>query len=269
MVLLGGVLAVITDLGSSSLSRKLAFGDMSADASDPGSLAVDGWTRLLREDLDNAVAVPQVKESELIIVGYSALDNQRRERTHRPVLVRYKIEVVDGRPWLVRRQALLDVLTNQNVQRDLVCAGVLRFQVEHSGPLLEQWGVGHMPVRIVARGQRKSGGPSGTSVASRREEAARRRGLDRDKSYLHGGLMYYPEYLPPWARTEIEDKLNRDNDSAARSGDRRQIGATDAPPPSGTTAAEGILLEGVHWRLKVWTDQGEDPTYERTITISQ
>ncbi|MEI7835334.1 MAG: prepilin-type N-terminal cleavage/methylation domain-containing protein [Planctomycetota bacterium] len=119
-ILMTGVLAVVTGLGA----RGLAAAPHAE--SERMTSAVDAWVRLLREDLANA-KVGEGSGNELVLTGYLALAGSERERTHRPARVVYRLEEIAGRPWLVRRQAVLDVLSNDNLQRDLVCRGVKRF----------------------------------------------------------------------------------------------------------------------------------------------
>ena len=46
--------------------------------------------------------------------------------------MQYQVQDIGGQAWLVRRQTALDVLTNFNVQRELVCYGVRRFELVRS-----------------------------------------------------------------------------------------------------------------------------------------
>ena len=121
VMLMVGVLAVIASLGTAAGKA----GEQPVPAAD----AIDGWLRLLQEDLNLAVRIDTSRPNELTVTGYAALDDSGRERTHRPARVLYRFEEVAGRRWLIRRQALLDVATNQNVQRDLVCDGLSRFEL--------------------------------------------------------------------------------------------------------------------------------------------
>ena len=121
VMLMVGVLAVIAGLGTAASKA----GDQPVPAAD----AIDGWLRLLQEDLNLAVKIDASRSNELTLTGYAALDEPGRERTHRPARVLYRFEDVGGRRWLIRRQALLDLATNQNVQRDLVCSGLSRFEL--------------------------------------------------------------------------------------------------------------------------------------------
>jgi hypothetical protein len=121
-LLMVGVLAVVATLGKAETA---SGAPASASPALPAE-AMDAWVSLLREDLSRAGDV-EAQADGLALTGYMAFDGSARECTHRPAEVAYKIEDVDGRRWLVRRQAALDVLTNRNVQRDLVCCGVTRF----------------------------------------------------------------------------------------------------------------------------------------------
>ena len=133
VMLMVGVLAVIASLGTAAGKA----GGQPVPAAD----AMDGWLRLLQEDLNLAVKVDTSRSNELTLIGYAALDGLGRERTHRPVRVLYRFEEVGGRRWLIRRQALLDVASNQNVQRDLVCNGVSRFELMPAPVESAQWGL--------------------------------------------------------------------------------------------------------------------------------
>lgn len=128
-VLMIGVLAVITRLGAPDSAAASSTGRHGDSPSTVASEVIEPLMSLLREDLGLARVMEAAKPNEIALEGYAGLDGQSHERTHRPVRVHYRIEFIDGRPWLVRRQAALDVLTNQNIQRDLVCSGVTRIEL--------------------------------------------------------------------------------------------------------------------------------------------
>lgn len=135
--LMVSVLAVLTRIGTHDLSSAGITSTslkIEATSADPSLLRVstsdiDAWIAVLREDIDHAIEIDTSVTNEVTLIGYAGLDDVNRRRAHRPVRVTYKIETLSGRPWLIRRQAWLDVLSNQNVQRDLVCGGVLRFEL--------------------------------------------------------------------------------------------------------------------------------------------
>lgn len=122
-MLMVGVLAVMatvkpaTDLAASSCAGAA-----------PSEQAIDAWVRLLAEDLGQASeAAP--RENAVELSGHLAMDAASSQRTHRAVRVLYALHELDGRNWLIRRQTALDVLSNRNVQQDLVLGGVKRFEL--------------------------------------------------------------------------------------------------------------------------------------------
>lgn len=136
-LLLIGLLAVVADLGASGMAAGGQFGTLFAADGSPDSAAmaeaVEAWLPLLREDLNHTARADVSKANELTLVGQFALDAGGRARTHRPARVRYRLTEINGRRWLIRRQEALDSWTNEDVQCDLVCSGVTRFEVVQSG----------------------------------------------------------------------------------------------------------------------------------------
>jgi hypothetical protein len=130
-ILMIGVLAVITSLGARGV---VADGGRPLEGLSE-SQAWEACVRLLREDLDQASSADAAKPNVLRLSGYGALDARSREQAHRPVKVVYAVEEIDGRPWLTRRQDAMDVLVQNNVQRDLVCSGVRRFELAKTPPV--------------------------------------------------------------------------------------------------------------------------------------
>jgi prepilin-type N-terminal cleavage/methylation domain-containing protein len=143
-LLMVGVLSVVRNLGAagSPVAAQLAPHAVA------GADDIDRWVELLREDLDHADEVDASVPNELTLTGHGALGEANCEQTHRPARVQYKLQDIGGRPWLIRRQAALDVLTNDNVQRDLVCHGVKRFELVCSA--------GAAPVGQGGRGRKAS-----------------------------------------------------------------------------------------------------------------
>jgi hypothetical protein len=132
-ILMVGVLAVITTLGTRGAV---------ADGARPleglsDAQAAEACARLVREDLDVATHIDATKTGELRLSGYGALDARSRERTGRPVNIRYAVEEIDGRPWLVRRQESLDAVGRDDILQDLVCAGVRRMELVKTPPDLK------------------------------------------------------------------------------------------------------------------------------------
>jgi hypothetical protein len=132
-LLMVGLLAVVVSLGKPVLRQG---GRQVAAAADAGP--VEAVVRMLREDVQHAAELKSTAAGELRFIGYQALTGAGRATVHRPVEVVYRAEVVEGRTWLVRRQAALDVTTNQGVQRDLVASNITGLSVGVDGG---QWRV--------------------------------------------------------------------------------------------------------------------------------
>jgi len=138
VMLMVGVLAVISRFGAAERAEAAASGQLRSRSTDTdaGTLeavlddrTIDRIVRLLRDDLKSAEMIEATRESRLSLSGAAAIDPASGERTHRPVQLEYQLESIGGQTWLIRRQAALDVLTNENVHRDLVCSGVSRFEL--------------------------------------------------------------------------------------------------------------------------------------------
>ncbi len=113
-----------------------------AGRNDPNTIpqgTVSAWVSLLREDLAHARGVSVSDDGVIALAGHLALDRQGREQTHRPALVIYQLEDIGDQSWLVRKQMLLDVLSTEAIQRDLVCSGVQRFTLLRRDVKDEQW----------------------------------------------------------------------------------------------------------------------------------
>ncbi len=134
-MLMVGVLAVVASIASPAHEAAQTRGQGVRGIGQVVSDAppVDAWVALLREDLAHARSVKAQPDGSLVLAGYTGLAGAGRERSHRPAVVTYSVKRIEGRDWLVRRQVLLDVLSNQNVQNDLVAAGVSRFEVLRDG----------------------------------------------------------------------------------------------------------------------------------------
>ncbi|MHB1156177.1 MAG: prepilin-type N-terminal cleavage/methylation domain-containing protein [Phycisphaerales bacterium] len=163
-MLMIGVMAVIAQLGAGSVRQ--ASADAQPGAALPGAGAMELMARLMGEDIGQAERVDATRPSQLELIGYCGLDDRGRGRLHRPVDVVYRLEQINGRTWLVRRQMLRDVLTNQNIQRDLVCGDVTGFAISPA----KKWGVvqprfGGGSNRPVAAD--KPGGANGSSASGR------------------------------------------------------------------------------------------------------
>lgn len=297
-VLMIGVMAVVADLGSAGLDSSVRQRKPLETGGDPapgiGRDALGAWVGLLREDLRHATEVVASRDNELTLWGYGALDSRSRERTHRPVRVRYGIETVGGRSWLVRRQSLLDALTNQNVQRDLVCGGVRRFELvsvrgeSAPGPAdadssgrqaVEKEGGSGSQETEVGEGQMENDAPgeSGGSERNATDRDGAASGVRRStgsgrESYFYRGNWYYAEHLPDHIRERLTSEGTGERSSSSPDAER-----TAAPPGQGSGfgdegaserggAAGGGSVENV-WRLRVWTGDGEEPAHERVVIL--
>lgn len=123
VVLMVAVLTVIAGL-SKDMPRSATPTEQPHSA-----IEVDDVVGLLREDFEQARYI-EVAPKRLKLMSYGFLDVERRRWQHRPVEVTYALEQIGQTSWLVRQQRRLDVLTNQNLRRDLVCANIDRWQVE-------------------------------------------------------------------------------------------------------------------------------------------
>jgi len=129
VLLMMGVLGVITSIGSPDRP-----GENTGAPAQQQAEMVQSLIRLLGDDLRQAHLVEHEQDNVLLLTGPIGLSDGERSRLHRQVRVEYRIERVEDRPWLTRRQTELDVLTSDNLQRDLVCSGIERFQIEQFFP---------------------------------------------------------------------------------------------------------------------------------------
>ncbi len=266
-VLMMGVMAVVTDLGASGMYQQTPDGSGESPGAHKQSRQLDAWMRLLRRDISHAGEVNTLENNELVFTGYNALDTSGGRRTHRPVQVSYRIREVDGRKWLVRQQAALDVLTNKNVQRDLVCRGVRRFelvpivrkskQVDKKPPKKTKPHAGRKkPVEktIIPSGE------DGSGLKLTYETTAQ----GRKVSILVNHHYFYPQYAPEWARRAYEKSLSTgafgdasQTDASGENGDKDASGSGSDRPVSGN----------ITWRLRVWTEDSTEPAYDRVVKI--
>jgi hypothetical protein len=252
-VLMIGVLAVVADLGA----PEAAAGHVPDGERDR---AFEACLDLLHEDLGHAVAVDASRANELTLVGYAALDAAGRERTHRPVRVRYTLEQIDGRSWLVRRQDALDVRTNRTVQRDLVCCGFTGFRLIADR---YAWGVDTDALGLDAPAEGPAAGAGGRAESPTQEDVRFWENGER-KSYGIGnvGVAYYFEYLPAWAQQQILRHGRIVNDLTATIQDQqRQM--------EEAIREHGVDLRGAGtlWRLRVETGKAGGDVRERIVTI--
>jgi hypothetical protein len=89
---------------------------------------LDGFYRLLEWDLENARQV-EPRADGVTLSGFNSLDPSTLRPRHRPVQVVYRVEEVDGKPRLLRRQTALDVQSNQGTWVEVVTASISAVRV--------------------------------------------------------------------------------------------------------------------------------------------
>ncbi len=122
-MLLVGTLMVVRSLAQ-HMPRKLS--DQREITPDSGVL--QRLSDLLRRDLQHAQGM-RFNRGQLRLIGYGAIDAASQMPSFRPARVVYAIEDIGGVAWLTRRQSDLDVLSNLNTRRTLVCAGLGGFEL--------------------------------------------------------------------------------------------------------------------------------------------
>ncbi len=294
-VLMIGVLAVVTTLGAPARASKGAAAPPANGAAAPSldDASIDALVGLLRKDIGHATRVDASRPNELTLLGYDALDSGARERTQRPVRVLYRIEEIDGRCWLIRRQAALDVLTNRNVQRDLVCEGLVRFEMAQSTAAtggkpdvippeeaMATWrqGAGAEP---GAKTEAAAGPKPDTATAANSDgvTAGTPAGEGKEEMVLYHGLYFYIKYVP-WLRKKSSEAVNPADGATPPPtvpGDAAGV-ATDVARPgvSGGVAREAdasragtgdlVRHEAITWRLRAWSVDQAGPAFDRIVT---
>jgi len=271
-VLMVGVMAIVTDLGvSRSHARNPASGP---NASRPAAEIdqLDAWARLLCEDIRHADDIDTSDKDLLAFTGYNALDPSCRRRSHRPVRVTYEFRDIDSRKWIVRRQTALDLLTNRNVQRDLVCCGVSRFELTPI-PAAEKRPADNTPkAKDGGKASKPSVAPKEQNVAKGAEHADRQkassivRSKDGRISILVEGQYYYPRYAPEWARKKYAKELARLNGIAGVPSVFNK-GRNTEPEAQETDQDDNTPALGTSWRLRIWADDVKNPAYDRILSI--
>jgi hypothetical protein len=308
VVLMMGVLAVLTDLSTGSQT----FVASEASESPVQRRVLEAWAELLRGDLSHAQSIEACKPNRVVLRGSGALDNRARSRTHRPVEIHYELRRIQGRTWLVRRQRALDVLSNRNVQRDLVCTGVSKFE------LVAEGGIALSGDKAAAIRQRRAprgnGGPLPEPEAASQESSEAsawdgqpspqapprvesRSGPEesgeelrtyydpktKEVSVMVNGLWYYPRYAPRWAQRQYRRQTGEETAKGEKVQEASGIaGSSDASKrgaqTSGLSGAHGAGVAGsdlsaqpaamsITWRLRVWTQQEQEPVYDRIVAV--
>lgn len=121
-VLMVGVLAVVV-----SVSGPIQAGQ--GDGQAMQLMETDDVVRVLRADLAQARTL-ETAGGELVLMSYGSLDPLTGERTQRPVDVRYRVQTIGVRSWLVREEQPLDGEAALAVRTELVAAGVSRLELD-------------------------------------------------------------------------------------------------------------------------------------------
>jgi prepilin-type N-terminal cleavage/methylation domain-containing protein len=267
--------------------------------------AVDAWIGVLRADLLHAGRVDTGHANTLHIRGHGALEASKRGRTHRPVRVTYTVEKNHGRRWLVRRQVALDVRTNANVQRDLVCRGVHRFELTRmSFGAKGASSVGTTQAEPSAGGAMVDRGEGGASIGSPDAQKAGHKGdestspeknsdpsppgeagEDRNEHERSGktvvtdrvshGLTFYEKYKPDKQQATKANRTSSPDESAksapAVSGPARSEPKTDRrhaqAPADQSRRGRELSHRGTVWRLLIWLRDQRQPTHERIVAV--
>ncbi len=91
------------------------------------------WRRhvieVFRRDLAHADTV-QASPSRVVLTGHVSLDRETSSPTHQPAVVTYSLKRVADRSWLLRTQVDLEDHSLHNTWVQIVCAGVLSFEVQ-------------------------------------------------------------------------------------------------------------------------------------------
>ena len=126
-LLMLGVLAVITRVSA----------PVQADAEVITRVADDGLPaciQLIRADLSTARTI-EMSDVGIEMFNHGAVDPATHERSQLPAEVRYFIEMIDNRPWLMREQRVLAGPDTQSLRVEAVWAGIIRIELLPPAPL--------------------------------------------------------------------------------------------------------------------------------------
>ena len=123
-VLMVGVMGVIGSLAPASLA---AVADES-EALGAGSYATVRLVQLIADDLSRMDRLDMKPDGAVNLYGQLALDGGTGRWLDRPAQVTYRFAEIGSRRLLLRRQRLLDKLTNQATTVELLAAGVKELQ---------------------------------------------------------------------------------------------------------------------------------------------
>lgn len=271
VLLMMGVLAVLVQVHPAADARSPS-GSLNhqpgQDAWD-GSIDVprlDAWADLLARDLANARRIDATRPGMIAMTGYCAIDGQTYELVHRPVRVVYRVERVDEQAWVIREQTALDVLSNRNVRVDLVCPDVDRFVVvEGTDEQRNNLEPNVAAARAITGVADKHSSNDDPGTGGEGEQQGRSMvGESRKRpprAILVGGLWFYWEHAPAWAREKELAERGLSNGAGASSdqGDDHADAALSGNQPLGP------VNPGRAYRLQVWGDSTEAPIFDRPL----
>ncbi len=269
-VLMVGVMAVVTNLSASETFRETVAERPRNSSRRMNAGRIDAWMRLLRRDITHANSIEAAEPNKLTFIGYNALDDSGRGSTHRPVKVTYKFEEINGRRWLIRQQESLDVLTNKNVQRDLVCRGMSKFELVPT--LRKKIQAAKMPPqdkKPASNKKKKSVGKTERPVRDKignLKVSYENTSQGRKVSLLVNHHWVYPRYAPEWARREYEKALSAGafgdvSDGVNSKQDKDKNKNKDAIESGNDRPVFGNII----WRLRVWKDDSDTADYDKVV----
>jgi hypothetical protein len=89
-------------------------------------------------------------------------------------------------------------------------------------------------------------------------------------SIFVNGLWFYPRYAPKWAREKYYKETGRQDPTAGGKASGSDANAPDGEGAAGAAGEEPSAAPssvGITWRIRVWTSQTDEPTYDRIVTV--
>lgn len=269
-LLLASVLMAVLMIGVLAVITRLAPVDEPALTADQPSSEVDALIRLLRDDLLHAQHVETLSEREILLISHGSMESNTRRYVHRPVTVRYQITTVDGEPWLIRRQTALDVLTNQNEQRDLVYRGINRIALASSvatqSAKVDVAAVEQLEQTVQAVTPEQATEDESDQVASASGSNYR---VTEDNQILYNGLVFYRGVLPDWVLDHAKDSVT-DDEVTGESSPKNQIAGGAGPTRLTAPLRTKIIRSSrMTWRVQAWNAQSPQPVVDRLIPMGK
>lgn len=270
-MLMVGVMAVVVDIGRTSQALKTTTSAQPDDASTIDEQAMTNWITLLRADLEQSAGRIDTSVGRLEMIGFHAISSSGPAE-HYPVSISYYIKQVGNDSWVIREQKRLDVLSNQNINRELVCRGVSKFILAAE----------ESQITKAARTTGKSSARAGASIGSRRtgsSGAQANAAGEQNAATLEPYVpfhMVYPFALQAtaedlaWLRTHKPG--DPFSDPPANQGDPARGAGGVGSTASGSAAAapadpQRIVIPAYAWRLAVWSGTDGPVSVDRFVRI--